>query len=508
MQRAAERAARHSAQRLGRRSSSIVGPLLLLGLGTVLLLAQFGRLSLAYSLEWFGHGWPVVLIAAGVVLLLEWALDRRAPHAAGPRMLGGGTVLLLVLLALVGVTARMAHGPLAKLGYPWSTSDLDAALGERHDEDNELSAALAPGGALLIDDANGAVTVTGDSPDDAVHVTVHEQTRSWRPAEARHRAELLRPSFSTAGRDLTLRVAAVEGGSADLTVQVPHATALTIAAGRGDIDVSNLLGALTISADHGDIDLDTIGGPVTLHVNDDDASLNLRKLGGSLTIEGHSGDIDGGDIDGDVVLHGDFFGETDLERLHGALSFETSRTTFHAARVEGEFNVGRDSLEVSDILGPVSLKTSDKNVTLDRVAGPVEITDSNGEVTVTHAPPMAQVRIATSHGSVDLALPGDAAFTVTAQTQNGHIENDFVLSPQPVGDGGHQVAGRVGSGGPSVSITTSDGDITLRKSSITPLPPATPAPPSPPTPATPATPKAPRPPALPHPAHPPASVTF
>jgi len=91
------------------RRHSIVGPLVLVALGIVFLLAQTGRLSWSHALKWYGSWWPLVLIAAGVILLGEWALDQQA----GPdgtvrvrRTLGAGVVVLLVFLALVGVSMR------------------------------------------------------------------------------------------------------------------------------------------------------------------------------------------------------------------------------------------------------------------------------------------------------------------------------------------------------------------------------------------------------------------
>jgi hypothetical protein len=84
------------------------------------------------------------------------------------------------------------------------------------------------------------------------------------------------------------------------------------------------------------------------------------------------------------------------------------------------------------------------------------------------------------------------------------MENDFDLSP--VGDNDvHTLKGRIGGGGPTVTITTTDGDVTVRRSTVAPLPPAPPAAPritlTPPprkaaaTPRAPAAPRAPAPPA-------------
>ncbi len=490
-------------QRAARRGS-IVGPLLILAVGIVFLLGQLGRITWSHAFAWYARWWPAVLVVAGLVLLAEWAVDQNSPRPGGPRSIGGGIVLLLIVLAFFGVFLH-AWRALDAFHSHWSPDHLDAMLGDRHDEDSQLSPTLSAGGALAVRNPHGDVTVTGDSADGLVHVSVHKETYAWRDGDAETRAERLQPAFSNDGKDMTLSVPSVEGGQADLTLQVPRGTALTIQADHGDIKVSALQAALTLSANHGDVDLDNISGPVTLHVNHDNASITARALGGALTIDGRSGDIDASDVAGAVTLHGDFFGETQLERIGGAVSFETSRTAFHAARLDGDFTVGKDGLDASAVLGPLTLKTADKNVTLDRVQGPVEITDRNGSVEMTHTPPMASVQITNTHGSVDVALPDNAGFTLHAQTRNGDLENDFGLSAVKA-DAGHSLDGRVGTGGPAVTITTSDGDVTVRKTTVEPLPPAPPAAPA--APGAPEAPKAPRPPHPPRLSQAPASVTF
>ncbi len=180
---------------------------------------------------------------------------------------------------------------------------------------------------------------------------------------------------------------------------------------------------------------------------------------------------------GAVHLQGEFFGDTHLEHVGGQVRFETNRTLFTAGRLDDEFSVEKDSLDADELLGPVVLKTSDKNITLDRVQGDVDVTDSNGSVAVTHAPPLGVVEIQNRHGSVDVGLPGSAGFVLNAQTRNGDMENDFGLSTQDQNEN-HSLRGTVAGGGPTVTIETSDGDVTVRKSSVAPLPPVPPAVPS------------------------------
>lgn len=497
-------------QRRIARRGSVVGPLIVLAFGVVFLLAQTGVISWSRVLVWYGRWWPAILVAAGVLLLAEWAADQRPrdPAAVRPvRVVGGGVVLLLILVVLAGLSSHVVESGLAwrDRAVGQGFGNLDHLFGDRHDAYNSTSATLPPGGSLTIRDPRGDVTVTGGSTDGQVHVAVHTQAYAWHDNEAQRKTQQLQPSISRQGDDLALSVAAVDGGQADLTVTVPSAAAVTVDADHGDVNISQLQAPVSLSANHGDVEISGIAGSVRVNINDDDANLTLHGITGPVTIQGHSGDIDIADITGGLQMQGDFYGTTDLEHVNGAVRFETSRTRFSAARLDGEFSVENDSLDASAVLGPVVLKTSDKNITLDRVQGDVDIADDNGTVEVTNAPPAGAIEIQNRHGSVDLGMPAGAGFVLNAQTRNGDMENDFGLTPQTgnqTGDETRTLRGVVGNGGPAVTIATSDGDITVRKTTVAPLPPVPPPSPADTTaPAVPRAPKAPKAPRTPQSLH-------
>jgi DUF4097 and DUF4098 domain-containing protein YvlB len=501
-QQAQQRALRYQlrAQRRSYRRGSIVGPLIILGVGVMFLLAEIGRISWGQSLEWYSRWWPAVLIAAGFVLLLEWFIDQQRGSETGHvRVLGGSVVFLLILLVLAGLASRTAEYGLAWRDHTFGNGyhKLDYLLGDRHDADSSVISPLAKATTLVIMNPHGDVTVTGSSSDDQVHVNVHTQTYAWKDSDVERKTKDLQPIFSSDGGVLKLNINSVEGGEADLTVTVPHSAPLTVQADHGDVNVSEMGAPVTISANHGDVDVSGIDGSVTLHMNDDDGSVTLHSIHGGASVEGHSGDIDISDVTGDLTLQGDFFGSTNLEHINGPIHFTTTRTQFSAARLDDEFNVDKDSLNASELLGPVVLKTENKNITLDRIQGSADVSNRNGSVELTHAPPLSPISIQNQHGSVDLGLPGGVGFTLNAQTRNGDMENDFDLSPVGENDV-HTLRGRIGGGGPTVTITTTDGDVTVRKSSVAPLPPAPPAAPritlTPPA----RKPTAPRAPAAPH----------
>jgi DUF4097 and DUF4098 domain-containing protein YvlB len=505
---AQQRAMRHQlrAQRRSLRRGSVVGPLIILALGVIFLLAQIGRLSWGQSLDWYGRWWPAVLVIAGVVLLIEWAVDQRREDGLGQtRVIGGGVIFLLIVLAFAGITARAVE-----YGMEWRDNNfgngytqLDHLFGDRHDSDSSMSQAIAPTSPFVIRNPHGDVTVTGSSNDGAVHVSVHTETYAWKDNDASRQTEQLQPTFSTEGGVLSLNVNSVDGGQADLSIELPRTVQVTVQADHGDLNVSQISAPVILTANHGDVDVSSMENSVTLHVNDDDSTITMRSIHGPVSVEGHSGDIDISDITGDLSLQGDFFGSTNLEHVTGAVRFNSTRTQFSAARLDEDFSVDRDSLNANALLGPVVLKTADKNITLDRVQGSVDVTDRNGSVEVTNAAPLQQIQIQNQHGSIDVGLPGNVGFFLDAQTRNGDMENDFGLTESTDNDK-HSLNGRVSGGGATVTLSTSDGDVTVRKSTVAPLPPVPPAVvPFTSTPTVPAAPKAPHAPRVPKPPTPP-----
>ena len=476
------------AQRRSQRHVSIVGPLIILAVGIVFLLAQMGRLSWGRSLEWYGRWWPAVLIAAGVVLLIEWGIDQQRQSGAGQvRIVSGSVVFLLILLALAGMSARAVEFGLDWRNHPFGNAytKWDHLYGDRHDADSSMNRAIATASTLVIRNPHGDVTVSGSSSDGQVHVNVHTQTYAWKDSDAAQKAKELQPTFSSDNGILSMTVSSVEGGESDLTIEIPRSAPVTVQADRGDVTVNEMSAPVTVSANHGDVDISGIGSSVTLHVNDADSSVTLHSIHGPVSVEGHSGDIEVSEVTGNLTLQGDFFGSTHLKHVNGAVRFNTSRTQFSAARLDQEFSVDKDSLNASQLLGPVVLKTADKNITLDRIQGSVDVSNRYGSVELTSAAPLNAILVQNQHGSVDVGLPSNSGFELNAQTNNGDMENDFGLTSEG-GDGSHQLHGRVAGGGPTVTIATTDGDVTVRRSTVAPLPPMPPTSPKiTPTPSTP-----------------------
>ncbi len=460
------------AQLRAARRTSILGPSLLLGLGVVFLLVELGRIQTDAAVAWLGHWWPLVLVAAGFVLLLEWAADTWISTQRGtpalPRRVGAGTSFLLVLLILLGAALLAVQNRPNWIAQNWTPDFADSVgleqlFAPHHETVLEMSAPLASKGLLTVQNFRGTITVRGVSQDGQVHISARQRLSAWQRSDLRGKQERDRPSLQQTASGLLLQVQGEDRDRTDLAIEVPHDSALVIQPERGELTVAELRGPLTVNDHTGNITLTALAGSVHLTVADDNATVNGHSLTGDLNLEGRTGDLSLSDVTGPVTLHGDFFGTTHLEHIKGPLHFQSSFTDLACRGIPGELNVdGRSDLEATDIDGPVTLHTTDRNIRLSGVSHGATIEDRNGSITLALTDPIGPVKATTTNGAVDLRVPEGAAFALSADTLNGQISNDLGLSTMKQDDR-TSLAGKVHTGGPEFFLNTSDGDIRIHK---------------------------------------------
>jgi len=121
---------------------------------------------------------------------------------------------------------------------------------------------------------------------------------------------------------------------------------------------------------------------------------------------------------------------------------------------------------LTDTRGAASLVTSNAAVDVAVHRGGVNAHTSNAAVSCDLAELGATeaVTLATSNGAVTLLLPADVSATVDVTTSSGLITiNDFTVS-YDVQESDH-VRGRIGSGASAITISTSNGNVTVRRRS-------------------------------------------
>jgi len=468
-------------QQRGLHRSSIVGPLLLVTIGILFFLVQSGHVAASAFWGWYGRWWPLLMVGLGVLLLLEWSVDRAFQKDASVptrSVVGGGVVGLVVVLAIVGIIAsgvRDAHRLLGK-GMTINGDDWEDLVGSKHESDSvPVVRPFVAGHALVIDNPRGDVTLAGTSDDGQLHLTAHNEVRVSSDSDADGRLRQLEAKVSDGGDTTTITVPSVDRGRTDLTVLVPANVRPTVMANRGEVHVNNIKGSVNITANHGNTEITAITGPVIAHVNNRSSSLNVHSVTGNVTVEG-SGDVATfSNISGVLTVNADFFGGSHFQKIAQPLNYKSSRTAFSLQRLDGELNIGSQEFSADGISGPVSVETRRRNVTLNRVSGDVKVKTDNGTVEIGTVLPVGSITVDNHNGEVTVSVPDKAKFTFQADASGGNVNTDLGLSNQSKPNDG-SMSGTYNGGGSAIRLSTTHGDITLNRGSAVPLPPTPPAP--------------------------------
>ena len=279
---------------------------------------------------------------------------------------------------------------------------------ERYHEDFHFSYPMNAGGRLTVEGFNGPVEVsTWDQP--TVDIS---GTKSARTQEDTRDIKIEIDHTPSAVSIRAVRPSMRRGN---------YGTRFAIKVPRGAV-----LDHLVTS--NGAIRTDDGVGPSRMKTSN--GHVEVRGLKGSLTVETSNGPVEAQDIEGSVEAHSSN-GHIRLDRIRGAVEATTSNSSIRAV--------------------------------LEKVDGSVRLQSSNGPIDLT-LPPNAQaaVRAHTSNNGITLHLPGEVNARISADTSNGSITSDFEMRMR--GEiSKHHVEGTLGTGGPLLDLSTSNGSIRILK---------------------------------------------
>jgi len=453
----------------GPRVPSLVGPVILIGVGIIALLIVTGHLSGSAFWSWYGHWWPLLLIIAGLGLLGEWALDMRRKT---PIRRGGSFVGIIILLAFVGFAAAgMNHaGPWFN---QWNHGDNDDffnmfGLPEHAIDQQVLNAQVGAGATIDIQNPRGDVSVAaGDTQ--TVEVQAHEVAFANSDNDARKIFEAEAAHINVSGNSVLIRSDGHNNGRVNLTITVPKTAKVTLNAGRGDIAVSGIGGGLDMTANRGDVHLNSITGTVQAHLSNNKHDFSVHQVDGDLIADGNTNDLTISEIKGRFSIHGDMFGEVRVENVTGPVSVHTSRTDVQIASLPGELTFDSDNLHVNESKGLVHVITRSKDIDLNQIYGDSYVENRDGRIAIEPAG-VFSVEAKNNKGDVELTLPPNASANVSGRTHNGDIVTEYGLDIR--GEEDKSVSGKIGSGQAMIDISSSNGDLRIKKGPALPSAPS------------------------------------
>jgi DUF4097 and DUF4098 domain-containing protein YvlB len=180
---------------------------------------------------------------------------------------------------------------------------------------------------------------------------------------------------------------------------------------------------------------------------------DLKSSDGNISVQGLQGDLSARSSDGDFELEG-VRGTIGIRSSDGNLVLRACAGTLKADTSDGD-------IVVDDFDGPVSLQTSDGTIHVQGTTRTVQAQSSDGDVNVSFAvAPDGDCHLQTSDGSVIATLGKGMALSSDGKTGDGRIKSELPIAGELKKS---RVRGDINGGGPTLSLRTSDGDITLKE---------------------------------------------
>jgi hypothetical protein len=447
-----------------RRSFS--GPIVLIGLGILFLLGTMGMLDWRNLGHWFAHYWPVLLIIAGVIKLIEYQqAQREGTRASG---ISAGGVFVIIALIFFGLIAT--HASRFNWGQLRDQIDINddgdfPFFGSKYNFNDQLAQAFPAGGSLRVTNTRGAVNIIA-SEDDQIRVAVHKRISAESQGDADKWNAGTKPQLNLSGSVVTLNANNQGAGdhwvSEDLDISLPRKAAVVASTRYGDVSIIGREGNLDITNQHGNVNTTDITGKVSLNL--DHSSARISQITLEVSIGGRANDVSIEDVKGPVHLDGEFMESVKLAKISQAVIFKSSRTDMDFSRLDGNLDLDSGDLQASDVIGPLRLTTRSKDIRLTGVSGDVRLQDENGSIEL-RMNKLGSMQVDNRKGDIQIYVPDKAGFQVDARTRNGEVETDFdQLKIDNSNDQGI-ATGSIGGGGPHVVVNNEHGTIEIRKTS-------------------------------------------
>ncbi|MBM3812582.1 MAG: DUF4097 domain-containing protein [Acidimicrobiia bacterium] len=445
-------------------------------------------------MEMIATYWPFILVAWGVIRLIEilaaWMGSKQLPRHG----VSGGEWVFIVFISLVG--CAVFYGSRYTKSWPTARISMHGleVFGESYDfpfEGKTVPAGKTPrmlvenlrGNARIVAADTEEITVKGRTTVRAFQRADAEKVNKNCPLEIVKRGDLFVVRTNHDKAEGAMRI------TSDLEITVPRAASLEGRGRYGDFDITGVAGNVEINSDNAGVRVNDIGGGLRVDLRRSDIIRAVNVKGG-VEVKGSGWDVELENIEGPATVNGSYSGELIFRNLAKPLRFDSASTELRVERITGQLRMGRGELHAHDVTGPVHLRTSSKDVEISDFTQGLEISLDRGDIELRPGKlPLSQMNVKTKSGDVQISIPPAAKFEIRATTSRGEAENDFgaPLDRETFGRRA-TIVGTTGTG-PALQLATDRGTVIVRKASSELIPPP-PAPPAAPAPAAPKAPKA------------------
>jgi DUF4097 and DUF4098 domain-containing protein YvlB len=463
------------------RSSGLFSGLVLISVGALLLLHNYGHLELG---RFFSHWWPLLIIFWGAVKLYERTAGRRFGRGDGGAITSGEVALVVGMLALLGIVVAVDYtkekaGTLFDGDMPGESYTFDIDLPPQ---------AIPPNGHVSVKLGHGDITVR-PSDDAQLRVTAKKNIRTWSEAEANRLEKPVELQIVKNGDAYEVHPSGYDLSDSrigmDVELAVPKKSALMLKTDKGDVVTSGMGADISVTNQNGDVEVRGTTGDVSIEMHKGD--VKVSGTSGDVKVSGKGGEIDVVDSGGSLTVDGDFYGPVRADKVAKGVRMISPKTDLTVSSLAGHLEAGSGNMDIIDAPGNLTLRTRDVEINVENPGAKVSIDNRNAEINVRYSSaPKDDATITNSSAGISLTVPNNSNFDIEADCHNCDIESEFSgLTPAKSESGDSHLTGKLGSGrGPKITLKTSYGNISLRRTAV-PMPgklskpPAVPAPPAP-----------------------------
>ncbi len=370
-----------------KRRPSLLGALLLTGIGILFLMQNFGFGPGFWSLA--RRYWPVLLILLGVGKIIEYFFKKDSVSIRAGEVVG-----ILFLLFFGFIISRIFYTPFGPgpiipniPDIRWGPPSRPAPwVGESQTYREEASYPLDSSVPIRIENSNGSISISPGSNQeirvrlkkvvfasasrareiaDKLHLEGISEGSSESPAELNPEAE---PKADYNGKHFVIRtnreslISSDFRFNTDMEITVPKDSQILVRNILGEVRVSDINGSLDLSTTHG--------------------TLEVRDCTGDFTISNR-------------------FADSRLTNLEGNVNL-SARGRIYINDVKGDINVTNEysDMEILGVDGEVSVSSTEGNLRIERISKPVVIEGRGTRIRVGNLDD--SLKVMASHKSINI----------------------------------------------------------------------------------------------------------
>jgi DUF4097 and DUF4098 domain-containing protein YvlB len=447
------------------RRHSLVGPFVLILVGLLFLFRNLHPEWVSFAL--IAKYWPFLLVAWGLVRLIEvliWHFSSKPQTSGG---VTGGEWVLIVFVCVIGSLAFLVHER-SPFWTPFVSMGRSAELfGEAFDYPIVEQRRPASATLIVVENLRGNTRIVGADTQE-VKVTGRKTIRAYGQSQADEANRRTPVEVFTSGGQILIRTnqeraTGQQRVSADIELTVPRGSSIQASGRLGDFDIVNLQGEVEVKSDNAGVRLQDIGGKVRVDTRRGEI-VRAVNVKGSVEILGNGRNVELENVEGGVTVNGYYSGDVQFRNLAKGMLFQSGSTELRFDRLPGQLEMDLGKMSVTNVVGPLRLSAKTKDVQITDLSGELQATLDRGDVTVvSKLPPTGKFDITTRNGDVELTFPPNAKFDLMGTTDRGEATSAFGDAVRVNTEGGGaSLKGSTGSG-PQIVFHTDRGRIVLHK---------------------------------------------